>query len=86
MRSAGHDSFFCVTGKGNADVSQEGSAAVYYDIPEKGTDEEGSKSTGETAGDDPAQVVAKALLCFNDKHVSSVSSSRSFYVTLQLPV
>ncbi|KAE8725861.1 hypothetical protein F3Y22_tig00008013pilonHSYRG00100 [Hibiscus syriacus] len=52
---------------------QLGKADEYEDLPETGR--------GSVVGDhDPAQIVAKALLCFNDKHIYS-SCEESYRLT-----
>ncbi|KAL4386073.1 hypothetical protein GQ457_09G024160 [Hibiscus cannabinus] len=48
----------------------------YEDLPETGT----STGTGTVVGDDPAEIVAKALLCFNDKYIYS-SCEESYRLT-----
>ncbi|GMI80145.1 hypothetical protein HRI_001683800 [Hibiscus trionum] len=42
-----------------------GKADEYEDLPQTDT------GTGTVVGDDPAQIVTKALLCFNDKYIYS---------------
>ncbi|KAE8708814.1 Glycine-rich family protein, putative isoform 2 [Hibiscus syriacus] len=53
-------------------VFQLGKADEYEDMPETGR--------GSVVGEDPAQIVAKALLCFNDKYIYS-SCEESYRLT-----
>ena len=57
------DDYFPQTGAANGYVPQTGGANGY------------GPQTGSVGVDDPAEVVSKALLCFNNNYVSSVSSA-----------
>ena len=64
------DDYFPQTGAANGYVPQTGGANGYG--PQTGANGYGPQ-TGSVGVDDPAEVVSKALLCFNNNYVSSVS-------------
>ncbi|KAK2990270.1 hypothetical protein RJ640_014722 [Escallonia rubra] len=69
-------------GAGNDDLPQTGAGGEGNDdLPQTGAAGAGNGNLPQTgaAGADPSQIVAKALLCFNDKYIQIYSSCEESY-------
>lgn len=68
-----------MTGKTDEYIPEIGTeGSVYGNLPQTGGAGEHVPQTGVAGADDPAEIVAKALLCFNDNYVSDISIMHIF--------